>query len=349
LTEAPYLSFDGEIDTPQPHHASTIIMMRRVFNPLSIIHRVPRQRLLRSREHRSHYSYPDGPGQFALKETLSHDHSHDHVHQQGNNEQDYSFTVTSSSQARRDFTRRAYTVGIGGPVGSGKTATVLELCRTLPQLWQQNHKAALQIGVVTNDIFTQEDAEFLQRQEALPAARILAVETGGCPHAAIREDISANVSALERLTRRIRAEEATEEAPILLLCESGGDNLAANFSRELADLTLYVIDVAGGDKVPRKGGPGITQSDLLIVNKIDLAAAVGSDLHVMRRDADRMRLPATRPTPAAETPLFVRPVQPGPTFFCAVKHGIGVAEVGHFILAHFAAATSATTSTAVTQ
>jgi urease accessory protein len=327
------------------------IMMRLTTTPFCMIRRVSSQRPLRSRELRSHFSYPEGPGQFLAPESHSHDHAHDHAHP-SSNEHDYSFTM-SSSQVRRDFTRRAYTVGIGGPVGSGKTATVLELCRTLPQLWQQKHEAAsLQMGVVTNDIFTQEDAEFLQRQQALPAARIRAVETGGCPHAAIREDISANVSALERLTRQIRAEEANhEEPPVLLLCESGGDNLAANFSRELADLTLYVIDVAGGDKVPRKGGPGITQSDLLIVNKIDLAAAVGSDLHVMRRDADRMRLPATKPTPAssAAAPLFVRPVQPGPTFFCAVKHGIGVAEIGHFILAHFAAATKAATTGVATR
>ena len=131
--------------------------------------------------------------------------------------------------------------------------------------------------------FTREDAEFLTHQAALPAERIRAVETGGCPHAAIREDVSANLIALEDLTRSVTP------TPALLLCESGGDNLAANFSNELADYTVYVIDVAGGDKVPRKGGPGVTQSDLLVINKIDLAGAVGADLHVMARDSAKMR------------------------------------------------------------
>jgi urease accessory protein len=171
----------------------------------------------------------------------------------------------------RDFAHRGFTVGIGGPVGSGKTALVEKLCRLLPK----------PLAVVTNDIFTQEDADYLIRNNALPKTHIAAVETGGCPHAAIREDVSANLSALEKLT-------ATTKSP-LLLCESGGDNLAANFSSELADYTVYVIDVAGGDKVPRKGGPGITQSDLLCINKIDLAEAVGASLEVMKRDADKMR------------------------------------------------------------
>ncbi len=174
---------------------------------------------------------------------------------------------------RRDLSRRGFTVGVGGPVGSGKTALVLALCRAL--------RDALRLAVVTNDIFTREDAEFLVRQEALEPSRIRAVETGGCPHAAIREDVSANLAALEALTE--------EHRPDLLLIESGGDNLAAHFSRELADFTIYVIDVAGGDKIPRKGGPGITQSDLLVINKTDLAAAVGADLGVMERDARRMR------------------------------------------------------------
>jgi urease accessory protein len=174
----------------------------------------------------------------------------------------------------RDFGQRAFTVGIGGPVGSGKTALVLALCRHL--------RDRVRLGVVTNDIFTREDAEFLHRHEALAPERIRAVETGGCPHAAIREDISHNLDALERLMR-------LAPAPELLLLESGGDNLAAQFSRELVDYTIYVIDVAGGDKVPRKGGPGVTQSDLLVVNKIDLAPHVGASLEVMERDARRMR------------------------------------------------------------
>jgi len=173
----------------------------------------------------------------------------------------------------RDFSRRAFTVGIGGPVGSGKTALLLALCRRL----REEHR----LGVVTNDIFTREDAEFLQRNHALEPERIVAVETGGCPHAAIREDISHNLDALEQLGRRVM--------PELLFLESGGDNLAAQFSRELVDYTVYVIDVAGGDKVPRKGGPGITQSDLLVINKTDLAPHVGADLAVMARDARAMR------------------------------------------------------------
>ncbi len=174
---------------------------------------------------------------------------------------------------RREYGRRAFTVGIGGPVGSGKTALVLALCRAL--------RDKVGIGVVTNDIFTREDAEFLHRNEALPPERILAVETGGCPHAAIREDISHNLDALERLTAAVH--------PELLFVESGGDNLAAQFSRELVDFTLYVIDVSGGDKIPRKGGPGITQSDLLVINKTDLAPHVGASLEVMERDARLMR------------------------------------------------------------
>jgi urease accessory protein len=173
------------------------------------------------------------------------------------------------------------------------------------------------MGVVTNDIFTQEDKDFLVRANALPKNRILAVETGGCPHAAIREDVSANLHALETLTRNIRKEQQISSTTPLLLCESGGDNLAANFSRELADLTLYVIDVAGGDKIPRKGGPGITQSDLLIINKIDLAPAVGADLDVMKRDAKTMR------------------GEEGPTILASVKHNEGVDEIKDFILEHY--------------
>ncbi len=198
---------------------------------------------------------------------------------------------------RRDLMTRAFTVGIGGPVGSGKTALVLALCLRL--------REALSLAVVTNDIFTREDAEFLVRHEALEASRIRAVETGGCPHTAIREDASANLLALEALHERHR--------PDLLLIESGGDNLAAHFSRELADYTIYVIDVAGGDKIPRKGGPGITQSDLLVINKTDLAPAVGADLAVMDRDARRMR-------------------GEGPFVFAQVVRGAGVDEiVGHVL------------------
>lgn len=164
-------------------------------------------------------------------------------------------------------------VGIGGPVGSGKTALVEKLCLAL-----RDH---LSLAVVTNDIFTREDAEFLVRAEALEADRILGVETGGCPHTAIREDASLNLDAIARLETRFQ--------PDLILVESGGDNLAATFSPELVDSCIYVIDVAEGDKIPRKGGPGITRSDLLIINKIDLAPYVGADLEVMARDSARMR------------------------------------------------------------
>jgi urease accessory protein len=159
-------------------------------------------------------------------------------------------------------------------VGSGKTALTLSLCRAL--------RAKYEIAVVTNDIYTEEDAQFLVRNEALAAERIIGVETGGCPHTAIREDASINLEAVSRLTRRFPALE-------LVFIESGGDNLAATFSPELSDLTLYVIDVAAGDKIPRKGGPGITKSDLLVINKIDLAPMVGASLEVMARDARRMR------------------------------------------------------------
>jgi urease accessory protein len=165
-------------------------------------------------------------------------------------------------------------VGIGGPVGSGKTALTLALCRAMRDDYQ--------IAVVTNDIYTEEDAQFLVRNEALAAERIIGVETGGCPHTAIREDASINLEAVSRLTRRFPALD-------MVFIESGGDNLAATFSPELSDLTLYVIDVAAGDKIPRKGGPGITKSDLLVINKIDLAPMVGASLEVMARDAKKMR------------------------------------------------------------
>ncbi|MDQ6620491.1 MAG: urease accessory protein UreG [Pseudomonadota bacterium] len=165
-------------------------------------------------------------------------------------------------------------VGIGGPVGSGKTALTLALCRALRERYR--------LAVVTNDIYTEEDAQFLVRNEALAADRIIGVETGGCPHTAIREDASINLEAVDRLVRRFGNLE-------IVFIESGGDNLAATFSPELSDLTLYVIDVAAGDKIPRKGGPGITRSDLLVINKIDLAPMVGASLEVMDRDARRMR------------------------------------------------------------
>ena len=197
----------------------------------------------------------------------------------------------------RDFAARAFTVGVGGPVGSGKTALMLQLCLRL--------RSSMSIAAVTNDIFTREDGEFLVRHEALDPARIRAVETGGCPHAAIREDISSNLLALEDLHRMHDTE--------LLLIESGGDNLAACYSRELADYTIQVIDVAGGDKIPRKGGPGLTQSDLLVINKTDLAPAVGADLGVMARDARKMR-------------------GPGPFVFAQVKNGVGLDEIlGHIL------------------
>ncbi len=165
-------------------------------------------------------------------------------------------------------------VGIGGPVGSGKTALTEALCKSMSDDYS--------IAVVTNDIYTQEDADFLTRAEALPAERILGVETGGCPHTAIREDASMNLAAIDEMNRRFSDLD-------LVLIESGGDNLAATFSPELADITIYVIDVSAGDKIPRKGGPGITRSDLLVINKIDLAPLVGADLDVMDRDARKMR------------------------------------------------------------
>jgi urease accessory protein len=166
-------------------------------------------------------------------------------------------------------------VGIGGPVGSGKTALTLALCKALRDRYD--------IAAVTNDIYTEEDAQFLVRNEALAPERIIGVETGGCPHTAIREDASINLEAVARLNRRFPSLE-------VIFIESGGDNLAATFSPELSDLTLYVIDVAAGDKIPRKGGPGITKSDLLIINKIDLAPMVGASLEVMERDAKKMRV-----------------------------------------------------------
>ena len=189
-------------------------------------------------------------------------------------------------------------VGVGGPVGSGKTALMLALCRRMREHYQ--------LAAVTNDIYTKEDAQFLTRYEALPPERIIGVETGGCPHTAIREDASMNLAAVDELCRRFTALD-------LVLIESGGDNLSATFSPELSDLTIYVIDVAAGDKIPRKGGPGITKSDLLVINKIDLAPHVGASLEVMELDTRRMR--GTRP--------FV---------FTNLKTGSGLDQVERFIV-----------------
>ncbi len=191
-------------------------------------------------------------------------------------------------------------IGIAGPVGSGKTALVDSLCKEMRQEYQ--------IAVVTNDIYTQEDAEFLVRSQALTSDRIIGVETGGCPHTAIREDASINLAAIEELEQRFLDLE-------ILFVESGGDNLASTFSPELADLTIYVIDVAAGDKIPRKGGPGITKSDLLVINKIDLAPQVGADLRIMERDAKKMR---------GEKPLV----------FTNLKNQIGLETVVNFIKYH---------------
>jgi urease accessory protein len=193
--------------------------------------------------------------------------------------------------------KQALRIGIGGPVGSGKTALTLALCRALRERYN--------IAVVTNDIYTEEDAQFLVRNEALAPERIIGVETGGCPHTAIREDASINLEAVDRLNRRFAGLD-------MIFIESGGDNLAATFSPELSDLTLYVIDVAAGEKIPRKGGPGITRSDLLVINKIDLAPMVGASLEVMATDAKRMR---------GERPFI----------FSNLKTGQGLAEIIAFI------------------
>ena len=225
---------------------------------------------LRAKHPHEHDDDPDTPGQFADRERPQ----------------------------ERDFARRAFTVGIGGPVGSGKTALLLALCRELRDRYS--------LGVVTNDIFTKEDGEFLVRHEALETRRITAVETGGCPHTAVRDDVSQNLDALQQLMAAVR--------PELLFVESGGDNLAAQFSRELADFTIYVIDVSGGDKIPRKGGPGITQSDLLVINKTDLAELIGADLDVMARDSRRMR-------------------GDGPFLFAQVTNGVGVDAVTDAVVA----------------
>lgn len=239
----------------------------------------------------------------------SHDgHSHSHSHGHSHSHESWVHPGLFSERepaVKRNYKQRAFTVGIGGPVGSGKTALVLQLCRHL----RDSHN----IAVVTNDIFTKEDAEFLIRNQALDKSRIRAVETGGCPHAAIREDISHNMAALEELMEEFH--------PQILFVESGGDNLAAQYSRDLADYTIYVIDVAGGDKIPRKGGPGITQSDLLVINKIDLAPAVGADLSVMERDSKKMR-------------------GDGPFIFSQINQKKGVPEIAERILAAWEHVTS---------
>ncbi|MET9857216.1 urease accessory protein UreG [Streptomyces sp. NPDC006450] len=183
----------------------------------------------------------------------------------------------SAEPLRADGSRRALRIGLGGPVGSGKTATVAALCRAL--------RAELSMAVVTNDIYTREDAEFLLREAVLPPERISAVETGACPHTAIRDDISANLEAVEELEEAFHGHGRLD----LILVESGGDNLTATFSRGLVDAQIFVIDVAGGDDIPRKGGPGVTTADLLVVNKTDLAPHVGSDLDRMARDAAEQR------------------------------------------------------------
>ncbi|KAL7279915.1 hypothetical protein ACG7TL_006324 [Trametes sanguinea] len=230
----------------------------------------------------------------------SHSHGpdeHGHTHEHLDNPGKYA-ERDMPNYSSRNFEERGFTVGIGGPVGSGKTALTLALCQKLREEYN--------IATVTNDIFTKEDQEFLIKNKALPASRILAIETGGCPHAAIREDISANMGALETLQAKFGCQ--------ILFVESGGDNLAANYSRELADYIIYVIDVSGGDKIPRKGGPGISQSDLLVINKVDLAPYVGASLEVMERDSKLMR-------------------GDGPTVFTSVKQGKGVDDVAELILA----------------
>lgn len=191
-----------------------------------------------------------------------------------------------------------FRVGVGGPVGSGKTALMEALCKRLRDTYN--------LCAITNDIYTKEDARLLTVAGALPEERIMGVETGGCPHTAIREDCSINLAAVDEMNRRFPGLD-------LILIESGGDNLAATFSPELADVTIYVIDVAGGEKIPRKGGPGITRSDLLVVNKTDLAPLVGASLEVMEADTKRMR-------PAK------------PYVFASIKHGVGVEEAAQFII-----------------
>lgn len=215
-------------------------------------------------------------------------------------------TALSADARRPDGSRRALRIGLGGPVGSGKTATVAALCQVL--------REELSLAVVTNDIYTREDAEFLLREAVLPPERITAVETGACPHTAIRDDISANLEAVEDLE--------DEAGPLdLVLVESGGDNLTATFSKGLVDAQIFVIDVAGGDDIPRKGGPGVTTADLLVVNKTDLAPYVGSDLARMAADAKAQR---------AELPVV----------FQSLRSEAGVADVAAWVRAQLAAWTA---------
>ncbi|WP_405813996.1 urease accessory protein UreG [Streptomyces sp. NBC_01390] len=223
------------------------------------------------------------------------DHSHTHAG-----------TAVSADAHRPDGTRRALRIGLGGPVGSGKTATVAALCRAL--------RTELSLAVVTNDIYTREDAEFLLREAVLPPERITAVETGACPHTAIRDDISANLEAVEDLEDEIGSLD-------IVLVESGGDNLTATFSKGLVDAQIFVIDVAGGDDIPRKGGPGVTTADLLVVNKTDLAPYVGSDLGRMAADAKAAR---------GERPVV----------FQSLRGEGGVEDVAAWVRAQFAAWTA---------
>ncbi|MEU1706811.1 urease accessory protein UreG [Streptomyces sp. NPDC005706] len=214
--------------------------------------------------------------------------------------------AVSADAHRPDGARRALRIGLGGPVGSGKTATVAALCRALREEWS--------LAVVTNDIYTREDAEFLLREAVLPPERITAVETGACPHTAIRDDISANLEAVEDLEDAV--------GPLdLILVESGGDNLTATFSRGLVDAQIFVIDVAGGDDIPRKGGPGVTTADLLVVNKTDLAPYVGSDLARMAADAKAQR---------AELPVVLQ----------SLRDDTGVSDVAAWVRGRLAAWTA---------
>ena len=244
-----------------------------------------------------YFTAPDG------RTLHSHDglkpHSHDPIPNAG------SFQNRRKRKYNRNYTERAFTIGIGGPVGTGKTALMLSLCKHL--------RDAYAVAAITNDIFTREDGEYLIKHNALDDKdKIRAVETGGCPHAAIREDISCNLTEAESLTE--------DHSPDFILLESGGDNLAANFSRELADFIVYVIDVCGGDKIPRKGGPGVTQADLLVINKVELADAVGASLEVMARDAKAQR-------------------ESGPFVMANVKKNDGVPEIAEHILSAWRDAT----------
>jgi len=355
------------------HHPSTRNIVVSSTNLLPIHHNQQQE----VRYHRTDYEGPGKYGERETGSMFGGEqHNHSHEHQDTSHHQKEGDTVINEAEKEQlqqllkvrynrrsgSYSHRGYTIGIGGPgkdnfvsldisisnmylqmthfssslispvyilVGSGKTALTLALCNAL--------RNKVPMGVVTNDIFTQEDAEFLSRNDALSKSRILPVETGGCPHAAIREDVSANLGALELLTRRIQREEketssstTTQQQEPLLLCESGGDNLAANFSSELADYTIYVIDVAGGDKVPRKGGPGITQSDLLVINKIDLAEAVGASLDVMERDANNMRTKGHGVVRSSSSGKDDE--ESGPTIFASVKNGVGVDDIiGHIM------------------